>query len=72
MEFLFNHESPRRGDSFVTKKVAIAAAGIANGSNEKLYLGNLDAKRDWGYAPDYVESMVNLTTRISIRLCNRN
>ena len=54
---LFNHESPRRGDSFVTKKVAIAAAGIANGSNEKLYLGNLDAKRDWGYAPDYVESM---------------
>lgn len=54
---LFNHESPRRGDSFVTKKVALAAAKIANGSKEKLYLGNIDAKRDWGYAPDYVESM---------------
>lgn len=54
---LFNHESPRRGDSFVTKKVAIAATKIANGSKEKLYLGNIDAKRDWGYAPDYVESM---------------
>ena len=54
---LFNHESPRRGDSFVTKKVAISAAKIGNGSNEKLFLGNLDAKRDWGFAPDYVESM---------------
>tara|TARA_B110001450_G_scaffold151869_1_gene141693 strand:- start:580 stop:1617 length:1038 start_codon:yes stop_codon:yes gene_type:complete len=54
---LFNHESPRRGDSFVTKKIAIAATKIANGSKEKLYLGNIDAKRDWGYAPDYVESM---------------
>ena len=54
---LFNHESPRRGASFVTKKVAIAAAKIKNGSKEKLYLGNLDAKRDWGFAPDYVESM---------------
>ena len=54
---LFNHESPRRGDSFVTKKVAIAATKIANGSKEILYLGNIDAKRDWGFAPDYVESM---------------
>jgi len=54
---LFNHESPRRGDSFVTKKVAVAAVKIANGLQESLYLGNLDAKRDWGYAPDYVESM---------------
>lgn len=54
---LFNHESPRRGDSFVTKKIAIGAAQIAKGKWEKLYLGNLDAQRDWGYAPDYVESM---------------
>ena len=54
---LFNHESPRRGDSFVTKKVAIAATKIANGSKEILFLGNIDAKRDWGFAPDYVESM---------------
>ncbi len=54
---LFNHESPRRGDSFVTKKIAIAAAQIKHGLRENLYLGNLDAKRDWGYARDYVESM---------------
>lgn len=54
---LFNHESPRRGNSFVTKKIAMAAAQIKNGEREKLYLGNLDAKRDWGYAKEYVESM---------------
>jgi GDPmannose 4,6-dehydratase len=54
---LFNHESPRRGNSFITKKVAMAAASIAKGSNEILYLGNLEAKRDWGFAPDYVEFM---------------
>jgi GDPmannose 4,6-dehydratase len=54
---LFNHESPRRGNSFVTKKIAIAAAQIARGEREKLFLGNLSAKRDWGYAPDYVDSM---------------
>ncbi len=54
---LFNHESPRRGDSFVTKKIAIAAAQIKHGLRENLYLGNLDAKRDWGYAREYVESM---------------
>jgi GDPmannose 4,6-dehydratase len=54
---LFNHESPRRGNSFVTKKIVISAARIANGAKEKLYLGNLDSKRDWGYAPDFVESM---------------
>lgn len=54
---LFNHESPRRGDSFVTKKIVIAAAQIKNGQRDSLNLGNLDAKRDWGYAPDYVESM---------------
>ncbi|KYG78187.1 GDP-mannose 4,6-dehydratase [Roseivirga spongicola] len=54
---LFNHESPRRGNSFVTKKIAMAASQIKKGEREKLYLGNLDAKRDWGYAKEYVESM---------------
>ena len=54
---LFNHESPRRGNSFVTKKIAIAAAQIAAGKREKLFLGNLNASRDWGFAPDYVQSM---------------
>jgi GDPmannose 4,6-dehydratase len=54
---LFNHESPRRGETFVTKKITKAAARIKLGKQDKLYLGNLDAKRDWGYAPDYVEAM---------------
>ena len=54
---LFNHESPRRGETFVTRKITRAVAKIANGSKEKLYLGNLDAVRDWGYAKEYVESM---------------
>jgi GDPmannose 4,6-dehydratase len=54
---LFNHESPRRGETFVTKKITSAATAIANGKQEKLYLGNLDAIRDWGYAKEYVESM---------------
>ena len=54
---LFNHESPRRGETFVTRKIALAAARIKLGLQEKLYLGNLDAVRDWGYAPEYVESM---------------
>ncbi|WP_321990734.1 GDP-mannose 4,6-dehydratase [Marispirochaeta aestuarii] len=54
---LFNHESPRRGNSFVTKKIAIAVTQIWAGKKECLYLGNLDAKRDWGYAPDYVDAM---------------
>lgn len=54
---LFNHESERRGENFVTRKVTMAAARIAAGLQEKLYLGNLDARRDWGYAPDYVECM---------------
>ena len=54
---LFNHESPRRGETFVTRKITIAAAKIKLGLQEKLYLGNLDATRDWGYAPEYVESM---------------
>lgn len=54
---LFNHESPRRGETFVTRKITRAVAKIANGSKEKLYLGNLDATRDWGFAKEYVESM---------------
>lgn len=54
---LFNHESERRGENFVTRKITMAAARIAAGKQEKLYLGNMDAKRDWGYAPDYVECM---------------
>lgn len=54
---LFNHESPRRGETFVTRKITVAAAKIRLGLQEKLYLGNLDAIRDWGYAPEYVESM---------------
>jgi GDPmannose 4,6-dehydratase len=54
---LFNHESPRRGPTFVTRKIARAAARIAAGIDKKVYLGNLDAKRDWGYAPEYVEAM---------------
>jgi len=54
---LFNHESPRRGGTFVTKKITHALARIVSGTQEKLYLGNLDAKRDWGYAKDYVEAM---------------
>lgn len=54
---LFNHESPRRGETFVTRKITRAAALIKAGLQEKLYLGNLDAKRDWGYAKEYVEAM---------------
>ena len=54
---LFNHESERRGETFVTRKITLAAARIAQGHQEKLYLGNLSARRDWGYAKDYVECM---------------
>ena len=54
---LFNHESPRRGETFVTRKITIAVARIAKGLQEKLTLGNLEAKRDWGFAGDYVEGM---------------
>jgi GDPmannose 4,6-dehydratase len=54
---LFNHESPRRGETFVTRKITRAAARIKLGLQDKLYLGNLDAKRDWGYAADFVETM---------------
>jgi GDPmannose 4,6-dehydratase len=54
---LFNHESPRRGETFVTRKITRAVAAIKKGKQSALYLGNLDAKRDWGYAPEYVEGM---------------
>ena len=54
---LFNHESERRGETFVTRKITLAAARISLGLQEKLYLGNLDSLRDWGYARDYVECM---------------
>jgi GDPmannose 4,6-dehydratase len=54
---LFNHESPRRGETFVTRKITLAAANIYHNQQEKLYLGNLNSQRDWGYAPEYVEAM---------------
>jgi GDPmannose 4,6-dehydratase len=54
---LFNHESPRRGETFVTRKITRGLARILAGIDKKLYLGNLDARRDWGYAKDYVEAM---------------
>ena len=58
---LFNHESPRRGETFVTRKITKAAAKIKLGLQSKLYLGNLDAKRDWGFAGDYVDAMWRMT-----------
>lgn len=57
---LFNHESERRGETFVTRKITLAVARIVHGRQEKLELGNLDAKRDWGYAPDYVDCMYRI------------
>ena len=64
---LFNHESPRRGETFVTRKIARAAAFIKNGLQKKLYLGNLDATRDWGFAPEYVEAMWRMLQQDSPR-----
>lgn len=60
---LFNHESPRRGETFVTRKITMAVARIKAGIQDKLYLGNLNAKRDWGYAPDYVEGIWRMLQR---------
>jgi GDPmannose 4,6-dehydratase len=57
---LFNHESPRRGETFVTRKITMAIANILAGKQRDLYLGNLDSKRDWGYAPEYVEVMTKI------------
>jgi GDPmannose 4,6-dehydratase len=60
---LFNHESPRRGETFVTRKITRAVARIKAGLQDRLYLGNLDAVRDWGYAPEYVEAMWRMMQR---------
>jgi GDPmannose 4,6-dehydratase len=60
---LFNHESPRRGETFVTRKISRAVAAIKRGLQHELFLGNLDAKRDWGYAPEYVEAMWRILQR---------
>jgi GDPmannose 4,6-dehydratase len=60
---LFNHESPRRGETFVTRKISRAVARIAAGLQQRLYLGNLEAVRDWGYAPEYVEAMWRMLQR---------
>ena len=60
---LFNHESPRRGETFVTRKITRAVANILAGKQQKIYLGNLDAKRDWGFAPEYVEMMWLMLTQ---------
>ena len=60
---LFNHESPRRGETFVTRKISRAVAAIKHGLQTELFLGNLDAKRDWGYAPEYVEGMWRILQR---------
>ena len=54
---MFNHESPRRGETFVSRKISRAVAAIKHGMQKELFLGNLDAQRDWGYAPEYVEGM---------------
>jgi GDPmannose 4,6-dehydratase len=60
---LFNHESPRRGENFVTRKITMSVAAIKQGREKELRLGNLDAKRDWGYAKDYVEAMWRMLQR---------
>lgn len=65
---LFNHESPRRGENFVTRKVTRSIAKIQLGLQDVLELGNLDAKRDWGHAKDYVE-VRNLDVRVTARWC---
>ena len=70
---LFNHESPVRGETFVTRKIVVALCKIKNGLQKKLYLGNLDAKRDWGHAKDYVEAMWKMMQKKkTVRLCNFN
>ena len=60
---LFNHESPRRGETFVTRKITRALARIHAGLQDRLYLGNLDARRDWGYAPEYTDAMWRMLQR---------
>ena len=68
---LFNHESPRRGETFVTRKITKAAARIKLGIQNELFLGNLDARRDWGFAGDYVEAMLKCSCRVSNARCAR-
>ena len=71
---LFNHESPRRGETFVTRKITKAAARIKLGIQQDLFLGNLDAKRDWGFAGDYIEAMwmmLQAKTPDRLRHCHR-
>ena len=67
---LYNHESPRRGEYFVTKKIANAAARIKKGLDKKIYLGNINAKRDWGYSKDYVKYMWKSLQLKTSRLCS--
>ena len=62
---LFNHESPRRGETFVTKKITLAAARISQGKQQTVALGNLDAKRDWGYAPEFVDGMWRILQQVA-------
>ncbi len=69
---LFNHESPRRGETFVTRKITRSVANIRQGLESKLYLGNLEAKRDWGYAGDYIEGMWAMMQQPSPRLRARH
>lgn len=65
---LFNHESPLRGETFVTVKITRAVAKIALGMQDKLYLGNLDAQRDWGHAKDYVEVMYSILQQENLKI----
>ena len=67
---LFNHESPRRGETFVTKKIVSALTNIKFGKQKRLYLGNINAKRDWGHAKDYVDAMWRMLQKKAIRLRN--
>ena len=69
---LFNHESERRGETFVTRKITRGMASIAMGLQQNLYLGNLDARRDWGYASDYVDAVANATAGHAAGLCDRD
>jgi GDPmannose 4,6-dehydratase len=69
---LFNHESPLRGETFVTRKITRAVAKIALGLQDTFYLGNMDAKRDWGHAKDYVEGMWRILQQETRRFCAGN
>ena len=66
MDILFNHESPRRGETFVTRKITKAVVRIVQGIQNELVLGNLNAERDWGYAPEFVESMWMMLNKVDV------